>query len=203
MPTLQKLDIKQVAYNMVIGLDPIEAIVQSGYPLSRAYIHVVLDNLKQNEAFKAELKYYENLVKTGQIEQLAQKQAEDAKNQEIIQQLKSFLQGVINFDLSEHLDEITLTNGVGEEITALSITSLEDLKSSCPFIKSMKFLREGVILEFYDKTKIAEQLMKLIEMERKAKPQDLQINFSVIKESNPDMDLIMSRINSAISTDIK
>jgi hypothetical protein len=199
MKTIYPADIKQIAYNMVIGLSPVDAVIQSGFSKSRAHVYALLENIKDNRDFLDEIEYYERLVTTGEIERLEAKQAEDNKNQEMLQQLKSFLQGLINFDLSEHLEEIEMRDGQGNDFMALSITSLEALKTACPYIKRMKFLREGVILEFYDKSTVTDQLMKIIETERKAKPQDIQINFSVIKETNPNRDLIMSRIESAIS----
>lgn len=196
------IDYKQIAYNLAIGLDPIEAVIQSGCSKSRAYITQLLSGLKQNRDFLNELAYFENLIVTGEIEKLAKTEAQDLKNQEIIQQLKSFLQGLINFDLSEHLEEMRLTDEDGNSFTALSITSLDNLKKACPYIKKIKFLREGAILEFHDKTQIADQLMKLIEVERKSRPQNIDISFSVIKEANPNRELIMDRINQAISRGI-
>jgi hypothetical protein len=199
MRKLKANETKQIAYNMAIGVSPMKAVTEAGVSASRAEILEILETLRHDSIFNAEIKYYENLVQTNVIERLATQQAQKQKNIEAIEQLKAFYIGVINFDISDHLEESTARYQNGVEETILTINSMEELKKACPYIKRMKFTSDGTIIEFYDKMQVGDLLMKAIDQENKTTPQDISISYSLIKETNPNRELIMNRINAAIS----
>ena len=199
MKKLKANEIKQIAYNMSIGVPPMKALTEAGVSASRAEILQILESLQNDITFNDEIRYYESLIESNVIEKLATQQAQKQKNVEALEQLKAFYIGVINFDISDHLEETTARYQNGVEEAILTINSMEELKKACPYIKRMKFTSDGTIIEFYDKMQVGDLLMKAIEQENKTTPQDISISYSLIKETNPNRELIMNRINAAIS----